>query len=133
MAYRGEDSIAESELIHSKTDAFAHTKYLMADATQSHGASNNNLLPSTKPDEYQSLGPKTVRSAPKARDITTDFTKAASGPPTPPSLCHYAGIADSCIALNTGQLVKDDFFTLFEAVGALEVRHLDTETQKVVG
>lgn len=25
-------------------------------------------------------------------------------------------------ALGTGQLVKDDFFTLFEAVGALEVR-----------
>ena len=24
-------------------------------------------------------------------------------------------------ALNTGQLVKDDFFTLFESVGALEV------------
>ena len=28
------------------------------------------------------------------------------------------------IALNTGQLVKDDFFTLFESVGALEVREI---------
>jgi len=25
-------------------------------------------------------------------------------------------------ALGTGQLIKDDYFTLFEAVGALEVR-----------
>jgi len=28
------------------------------------------------------------------------------------------------IALGTGQLIKDDFFTLFEAVGALEVRNI---------
>ncbi|KAH0537158.1 hypothetical protein FGG08_006028 [Glutinoglossum americanum] len=39
----------------------------------------------------------------KARDITPQFTNASS-------------------ALRTGQLVKDEFFTLFEAVGALEVR-----------
>lgn len=37
-----------------------------------------------------------------ARDITTGFSTAAS-------------------ALTTGQLVKDEFFTLFEAVGALEI------------
>lgn len=28
--------------------------------------------------------------------------------------------------LKTGQLVKDESFTLFEAVGALEVRHCHT-------
>ena len=28
--------------------------------------------------------------------------------------------------MHTGQLVKDEFFTLFEAVGALEVRHHKT-------
>lgn len=39
------------------------------------------------------------------KDITKDFT-AASG------------------LLESGQLVKDEFFTLFEAVGALEVSHL---------
>ncbi|KAL1954838.1 hypothetical protein VTO42DRAFT_526 [Malbranchea cinnamomea] len=38
----------------------------------------------------------------QARDITEEFTKAAS-------------------ALNTGQLVKYEYFTLFEAVGALEI------------
>lgn len=27
------------------------------------------------------------------------------------------------LELKTGQLVKDEIFTLFEAVGALEVRH----------
>lgn len=33
------------------------------------------------------------------------------------------------LELNTGQLVKDEMFTLFEAVGALEVRQLsDRET-----
>ena len=37
-----------------------------------------------------------------------------------------------CIALNTGQLVKDDFFTLFEAVGALEVRLRHKYTQKML-
>ncbi|KAL4987118.1 Mak10 subunit, NatC N-terminal acetyltransferase-domain-containing protein [Aspergillus falconensis] len=36
------------------------------------------------------------------RDITEEFTQAASG-------------------LKTGQLVKDEYFTLFEAVGALEI------------
>lgn len=36
------------------------------------------------------------------KDISTDFRSAASG-------------------LNTGQLVKDPYFTLFEAVGALEI------------
>ncbi|MCJ1307294.1 hypothetical protein MMC25_000940 [Agyrium rufum] len=38
----------------------------------------------------------------RARDITREFTKAAS-------------------ALPTGQLVKDEYFTLFESVGALEI------------
>lgn len=42
------------------------------------------------------------------RDITEDFTSA------------------SC-QLQSGQLVKDEFFTLFEAVGALEVcLHIDS-------
>ena len=38
----------------------------------------------------------------KTTDITKDFTTAAN-------------------QLESGQLVKDEFFTLFEAVGALEV------------
>jgi hypothetical protein len=38
-------------------------------------------------------------------------------------------LTDISAALNTGQLVKDETFTLFEAVGALEVRQLsDRET-----
>lgn len=32
------------------------------------------------------------------------------------------GKAKTKVALSTGQLVKDELFTLFEAVGALEVR-----------
>jgi hypothetical protein len=35
------------------------------------------------------------------------------------------------IELKTGQLVKDELFTLFEAVGALEVRHRHTVTAKI--
>ena len=31
-------------------------------------------------------------------------------------------MTDTVAALETGQLVKDAYFTLFEAVGALEVR-----------
>ncbi|EEP79257.1 predicted protein [Uncinocarpus reesii 1704] len=54
---------------------------------------------------YRTKGPPRIASEKmEAHDITEEFTKAAS-------------------ALETGQLVKDEFFTLFEAVGALEVRH----------
>lgn len=35
------------------------------------------------------------------------------------------------LELKTGQLVKDELFTLFEAVGALEVRHRHTVTLKI--
>lgn len=46
--------------------------------------------------------PRPRFAQPAPRDITAEFTKAAS-------------------KLNTGQLVKDETFTLFEAVGALEI------------
>jgi len=64
---------------------------------------------SIAPDRYDlrqqhqskaSAQPKSSRTV--TQDITSKFFVAAS-------------------ALNTGQLVKDEYFTLFEAVGALEI------------
>ncbi|KAK2772115.1 hypothetical protein FQN53_004767 [Emmonsiellopsis sp. PD_33] len=46
--------------------------------------------------------PRIVSEKMNTKDITAAFTKASS-------------------TLNTGQLVKDEYFTLFEAVGALEI------------
>lgn len=67
--------------------------------------------------------PRFAQSAP--RDITAEFTKAASSKHIAPEawikcLTIFFFLAE----LNTGQLVKDETFTLFEAVGALEVRQL---------
>ncbi|MCJ1385491.1 N-alpha-acetyltransferase 35 NatC auxiliary subunit [Xylographa soralifera] len=46
--------------------------------------------------------PRVLNKQKEAHDISEDFTRAAE-------------------ALGTGQLIKDEFFTLFEAVGALEI------------
>ncbi|KAK2807005.1 hypothetical protein FQN50_005579 [Emmonsiellopsis sp. PD_5] len=48
------------------------------------------------------IPPRIVSDKMNTKDITAAFTKASS-------------------TLNTGQLVKDEYFTLFEAVGALEI------------
>lgn len=56
-----------------------------------------------QPSLRSSRTPKIISAAGRgARDITTDFRKAAAD-------------------LNTGQLVKDAYFTLFESVSALEI------------
>jgi hypothetical protein len=64
------------------------------------------------------------------RDITDEFTDAASSL-CPASIFIYdvevlfqlrSFLIFFLIELRTGQLVKDESFTLFEAVGALEVR-----------
>ena len=55
-----------------------------------------------------------------AQNVTASFRTAASG-----MLGFYRmrrSLTDERSALETGQLVKDAYFTLFEAVGALEVR-----------
>ncbi|KAG9384417.1 amino-acid N-acetyltransferase protein [Pyrenophora tritici-repentis] len=44
-------------------------------------------------------------SQPKIHNVTDKFTRA-------------------CNALEVGQLVKDEYFTLFESIGAIEVSHL---------
>ncbi|KAL4917166.1 Mak10 subunit, NatC N-terminal acetyltransferase-domain-containing protein [Aspergillus aurantiobrunneus] len=56
------------------------------------------MLPNKQARQTTRIVPQSVVS----RDITEKFTKAAA-------------------KLNTGQLVKDEYFTLFEAVGALEI------------
>lgn len=56
-----------------------------------------------------------------ARDVTEDFNRAASGMAAQSSSANRKSTY-VIAALRTGQLVQDDFFTLFEAVGALEVR-----------
>ncbi|KAL2057872.1 hypothetical protein ABVK25_001489 [Lepraria finkii] len=74
----------------------------MADISKlSIAADQDEPTPEKKPG-YSMTTPGPRISQPMARDITTDFSAAAS-------------------ALNTGQLVKDEYFTLFEAVGALEI------------
>ncbi|KAL8892124.1 MAG: hypothetical protein Q9205_002486 [Flavoplaca limonia] len=59
------------------------------------------LLRQTTVDEQQNI-----------EDISTAFRNAAS-------------------VLNTGQLVKDPYFTLFEAVGALEVLRTRGDVEKM--
>lgn len=66
--------------------------------------------------------PRFAQSAP--RDITAEFTKAASSKHIAPAALIQCLTIFSLAELNTGQLVKDETFTLFEAVGALEVRRL---------
>lgn len=51
-------------------------------------------------------------------DITSNFQQAASGAKLETDI---KSLLTSIVALGTGQLVKDELFTLFEAVGALEV------------
>ncbi len=56
-----------------------------------------------------------------ARDVTEDFNRAASCMALQSSSSNRQSTY-VIAALRTGQLVQDEFFTLFEAVGALEVR-----------
>ena len=36
---------------------------------------------------------------------------------------HISSQVNIYVALDVGQLVKDDYFTLFESIGAIEVQH----------
>lgn len=121
------------ELNQRKSYPFAHTRHPMADDSQSPNGGEHNLSLIVKPTESPSSPPRVARRVPNARDITTEFIKAASGLHNPSPTYACVSAADLYIALNTGQLVKDDFFTLFEAVGALEVRHHNTNMRKAVG
>jgi hypothetical protein len=56
-----------------------------------------------------------------ARDITQAFTEAAKGKLHPRHLYQIL-VAKIRLALPVGVLIKDEAFTLFESVGALEVR-----------
>ncbi|MCJ1483161.1 hypothetical protein MMC06_003328 [Schaereria dolodes] len=74
----------------------------MAEAAHPHIESEDNDLHIQRYHDRPLSRPRISSRNRKARDITSDFILAAS-------------------KLGTGQLVKDDFFTLFEAVGALEI------------
>ena len=84
------------------------------------------LLLKSQTDEAESDIPgvtfkrKKVTSSAKGVDITEKFVRTASGLASWGLI--YATILLTVVAaLPTGELVKDDFFTLYEAVGALEV------------
>ena len=81
----------------------------------------NSLKSTTQNNQTQPIAIQGVRSSNTvARDITMDFTAAASS-----TKSRVIWKTTRCLmfaGLSTGQLVKDGFFTLFEAVGALEVR-----------
>lgn len=59
-------------------------------------------------------------SGESATEITADFRQAASSK----SLRICQVLHSRILALNTSQLVKDAYFTLFESVSALEVREV---------
>ncbi|KAK2766208.1 hypothetical protein FQN54_007724 [Arachnomyces sp. PD_36] len=67
-------------------------------ATAENPAEGNTMLPNNQVRDTSRV--TNLKMIPK--DITAEFTEAAS-------------------ALKTGELVKDEYFTLFEAVGALEI------------
>ena len=72
------------------------------------------------PFAYRPSTPRTNRppiEPSKAQDITASFRAAASSM-FYPFFCRRELTGE---ALKSGQLVKDEYFTLFEAVGALEV------------
>lgn len=60
-----------------------------------------NAIPRLRQEAKQNMSAYT----PRRKDVTNEFRNAAE-------------------LLPPGQLVKDEFFTLFESVGALEVRYL---------
>ncbi|KAH0565618.1 hypothetical protein GP486_000976 [Trichoglossum hirsutum] len=73
-------------------------------------------------DKATAVATNTTSTEVKVRDITSQFKDASSGPSQ--MVTSLSGPADTLhyhVALRTGQLVKDNFFTLFEAVGALEI------------
>ncbi|KAI9840780.1 MAG: hypothetical protein M1837_001310 [Sclerophora amabilis] len=75
----------------------------IAEATLHLGISNEQTpLPIGQPNAEPCRQARINTRGVIAKDITKDFSKASS-------------------ALNTGQLVKDEWFTLFESVGALEI------------
>ncbi|KAI9752782.1 MAG: hypothetical protein M4579_005488 [Chaenotheca gracillima] len=75
----------------------------IAEATSRLGITNEKTTPPGGPTGLPSSGlSQPISRDIVARDITAEFSKASS-------------------ALNTGQLIKDEWFTLFESVGALEI------------
>ena len=62
-------------------------------------------------------GSRIVHPNLQVTDITSSFRDAINGQYTAPG----NGQTLMLVGLSSGQLVKDDDFTLFEAVGALEV------------
>jgi hypothetical protein len=56
-----------------------------------------------------------------ATDITGHFIKATGSTFMPQPSTSESILAKLQAVLNVGQLIKDDYFTLFESVGAIEV------------
>ncbi|KAL8944918.1 MAG: hypothetical protein Q9216_000079 [Gyalolechia sp. 2 TL-2023] len=75
---------------------------LARDIVQLHVAADQDAQDTESHEKAISDGQKTANRKTNLKDISIDFRIAAS-------------------ALETGQLVKDPYFTLFEAVGALEI------------
>ncbi|MCJ1390800.1 hypothetical protein MMC18_003661 [Xylographa bjoerkii] len=82
-------------------DSDAETK-ISHEASQLRVEDHISLFDGREQYRPSSLAPRVLNKRKEAHDITEEFTRAAE-------------------ALGTGQLIKDDFFTLFEAVGALEI------------
>lgn len=94
---------------------------LEADVVRLHAAAEQDTSGPENIEKYLSPRRRNAEKSKNVKDISSDFRNAASGS----SLALHrirTHLVDLQQALETGQLVKDPYFTLFEAVGALEVR-----------
>ncbi|KAL1795420.1 hypothetical protein ACET3X_005644 [Alternaria dauci] len=92
------------DAIHShnnSTGPAAHARYEVDGAGPSHAAAQESA-PTVQPPTSANLSLRQSRVQPKIHDVTDKFTRA-------------------CNALEVGQLVKDEYFTLFESIGAIEI------------
>ena len=95
--------------------------FIFAEALKLNIKDDHEDLNSTPHLNNLSTTRRVISTQKEAHDITTRFTQAAKGSAAL-MLPTRIAILTMGAALGTGQLIKDDFFTLFEAVGALEVR-----------
>lgn len=122
MATNNLESVSESETdpwmcIFLMLTSFAEVAGLALNAEHTNGPTRPMFF--TGYDSEPPPAPKLNNMGIVATDITNEFKKAAQGE----WYIHLYKITCWIMqALELGQLVKDPFFTLFEAVGALEVR-----------
>ena len=126
MAVNHEDGVAEAKK-HDPNSVHSHPAKsllnMMPDNPPLHMIEEQQTEDAVQKHDQPPYPHRILNNKTTSKDITTKFRSAASGLNLPPS-SPISIIAHRLTELKTGQLVKDAYFTLFEAVGALEViRH----------